>query len=120
MTLPELAIRRHVTMLMILVSIVVLGGISLTRLPLAFMPDFEEPEVMVRVRYPGSAPEQVEYMITRPVEDALGSLDGIKSMWSRSEDWGAIIRLEFEWGSNIHLAKLLFLVKWTPMKWLIS
>ena len=106
MTLPELAIRRHVTMLMILVSIVVLGGISLTRLPLAFMPDFEEPEVMVRVRYPGSAPEQVEYMITRPIEDAMGSLDGIKTIWSRSEDWGSIIRLEFEWGSNIHLAKV--------------
>jgi len=106
MTLPELAIRRHVTMLMILVSIVVLGGISLTRLPLAFMPDFEEPEVMVRVRYPGSAPEQVEYMITRPIEDAMGSLDGLKLIWSRSEDWGAIIRLEFEWDSNIHLAKV--------------
>ena len=93
-------------MLMILVSIVVLGGISLTRLPLAFMPDFEEPEVMVRVRYPGSAPEQVEYMITRPIEDAMGSLDGLKLIWSRSEDWGAIIRLEFEWDSNIHLAKV--------------
>jgi HAE1 family hydrophobic/amphiphilic exporter-1 len=106
MTLPELAIRRHVTMLMILVSIVVLGGISLTRLPLAFMPDFEEPEVMVRVRYPGSAPEQVEYMITRPIEDAMGSLEGLKLIWSRSEDWGSIIRLEFEWGSNIHLAKV--------------
>ena len=106
MTLPELAIRRHVTMLMILVSIVVLGGISLTRLPLAFMPDFEEPEVMVRVRYPGSAPEQVEYMITRPIEDAMGSLKGLQTIWSRSEDWGAIIRLEFEWGSNTHLAKV--------------
>lgn len=106
MTLPELAIRRHVTMLMILVSIVVLGCISLTRLPLAFMPDFEKPEVMIRVRYPGSAPEQVEYMITRPIEDTMGSLDGLKTIWSRSEDWGAIIRLEFEWGSNIHLAKV--------------
>ena len=50
MTLPGLAIRRHVTMLMILVSIVVLGGISLTRLPLAFKPSLSEAEAMVRVR----------------------------------------------------------------------
>ena len=92
MTLPELAIRRHVTMLMILVSIVVLGAISLTKLPLAFMPDFEEPEIMVRVRYDGS-PEQVEYMITRPIEDTMGSLDDLKLIWSRSEHWGCICLL---------------------------
>jgi multidrug efflux pump subunit AcrB len=51
MTLPELAIKRHVTTLMIIVSLVVLGGVALMRLPLAFLPDVERPYLFVRVPY---------------------------------------------------------------------
>ena len=79
MTLPELAIKRPVTTLMILISLVVLGAVALLRLPLAFMPDIEEPELFVRVPYDNAAPEQVERMIIRPVEDALGSVRGLRN-----------------------------------------
>ena len=82
MTLPELAIKRHVTTLMILVSLVVLGGVALVKLPLAFLPDVEEPQLFVRIPYNNASPEQVERMIVRPVEDALGSVKGLRSMWS--------------------------------------
>ena len=83
MTLPELAIKRPVTILMVLVSIIVLGLVALQRLPLAFMPDFVEPELFVHLPYDNASPEQVERMIVRPVEDALGSVRGLKTMWSR-------------------------------------
>jgi len=59
MTLPEIAIKRPVTMLMIIVSLVVLGGVALTRLPLAFMPDIVEPELFVILPYDNASPEQV-------------------------------------------------------------
>ncbi len=62
MTLPELAIKRHVTMLMIIVSLVVLGAVALFRLPLAFLPDVEEPHIFVRLPYPSASPDQVERM----------------------------------------------------------
>ncbi|MCZ6796112.1 MAG: efflux RND transporter permease subunit [Planctomycetota bacterium] len=106
MTLPELAIRRHVTMLMIIVSVVVLGAVAISRLPLAFLPDVEEPELNVHVPWPNSSPKQVERMIMRPVEDALGSVNGLKRMWSRCYDSGASLHLEFDWSVNLHVARV--------------
>lgn len=106
MTLPELAIRRHVTTLMIIVSLVVLGGVAILRLPLAFMPDIEEPTLFVRVPYETASPEQVERMIVRPVEDALGSVKGLKNMWSMCGQDGGVVRLEFDWAANMALARV--------------
>ncbi len=106
MTFPELAIRRHVTTLMILVSVGVLGAVAITRLPLAFMPDIEEPELFVRFPYPSASPEQVERMVIRPAEDALGSVKGLKHMWARCDDDGGMIRLEFDWSVNLPIARV--------------
>jgi len=106
MTLPALAIKRPVTTLMILVSLLTMGAVALTRLPLAFMPDIEEPELFVQVPYPSASPEQVEHMIVRPLEDALGSVKGLKSMWSRSGPEGGRMRLGFDWGADMHLARV--------------
>ncbi len=106
MTLPELAIRRHVTTLMILVSLAVLGTVAVTRLPLAHLPDMEEPELFARFPYPNASPEQIERMIIRPAEDALGSVKGLRRMWSRCWTDGGNIRLEFDWGTDLHLARV--------------
>jgi HAE1 family hydrophobic/amphiphilic exporter-1 len=106
MTLPELAIKRHVTTLMIIVSLVVLGGVALFRLPLAFMPDIVEPYLFVRLPYANAAPEQTERMVVRPSEDALGSLKGLRSMWSMCNDEGGTIRLEFSWDTDMNLARV--------------
>ncbi len=106
MTLPELAIKRPVTTLMVLVSIVVLGLVALTRLPLAFMPDITEPELFINLPYDNASPEQVERMIVRPVEDAVGSVRGLRSMWSRCGSDGGRIRLEFGWDADMHLARV--------------
>ncbi|MBD3222256.1 MMPL family transporter [bacterium] len=106
MSLPNLAIKRPVTTIMILVSVLTMGLVALTRLPLAFMPDIQEPELFVRVDYPSASPEQVEQMIVRPLEDALGSVKGLKDMWARCGDDGARMRLGFDWGADLHLARV--------------
>jgi HAE1 family hydrophobic/amphiphilic exporter-1 len=105
-TLPELAIRRHVTTLMILVSLVVLGGVALTRLPLAFLPEVEEPQLFVILPWDSASPEQVERMVVRPVEDALGSVKGLDSMWSRCGTDGGRVRLGFDWGTDLQMARV--------------
>jgi len=105
MTLPEIAIRRPVTTLMIIVSLVVLGLVAMLRLPLAFMPEVQEPELFVRLPYNNASPEQVERMVVRPVEDALGAVKGLKSMWSRCNSEGGHIRLGFDWSLDMHLAR---------------
>jgi HAE1 family hydrophobic/amphiphilic exporter-1 len=106
MTLPELAIKRHVTTLMIIVSLVVLGLVALIKLPLAFMPDFEEPHLFVRFPYENASPDQIERMIVRPAEDALGSVKGLKNMWSRCGDDGGMVRLEFDWSIDMQIARV--------------
>jgi HAE1 family hydrophobic/amphiphilic exporter-1 len=106
MTLPELAIRRPVTTAMILVSLGVLGTVALGKMPLAHLPEMDEPEIFVRFPYPDASPEQVERMIVRPAEEAIASVRGLKKMWSRCGGEGATIRLEFGWGADIKLAQV--------------
>ncbi|MEM7232017.1 MAG: efflux RND transporter permease subunit [Planctomycetota bacterium] len=106
MTFPELAIRRPVTTLMTLVSLAVLGTVAVFRLPLAFMPEAEEPELFVRLPYPNASPDQIETMILRPVEEVLGSVRGLDRMWARIDESGATARLEFDWSTNLHLARV--------------
>ena len=106
MTLPELAIKRHVTTLMIIVSLLVLGLDALVKLPLAFMPEVVEPELFVRFSYENASPEQIERMIVRPAEDALGSISGLKEMWSRCGDDGGMVRLEFDWSQDMQIARV--------------
>ena len=106
MTLPEIAIKRPVTALMVIISIVALGLVAITRLPLAFMPDFVEPELFVILPYENASPEQVERMVVRPTEDALGGVKGLQSMWSRCGSDGGRIRLGFDWGVDMHMARV--------------
>jgi HAE1 family hydrophobic/amphiphilic exporter-1 len=106
MTLPELAIKRHVTTLMIIVSLVVLGLVALIKLPLAFMPEVVEPELFVRFSYENASPEQIERMIVRPAEDALGSISGLQQMFSRCGEDGGMVRLEFDWSQDMGIARV--------------
>ena len=103
MKLSEFSIRRPITTLMVTLSIVVLGTISLFRLPLEYLPDFTWPAVYINVGYPSSSPEEVEREITRPIEDAMGTLSHIKSMSASSHDNRSSIRLEFEFGTDMDL-----------------
>lgn len=105
MTLPELAIRRPVTTTVLLVSLVVLGATALLKMPLAFMPDWEEPQLFVRFQWANSTPEQVERMVVRPAEDALGSVSGLKTMWSNCDANGGVVRMEFGWDTDMHVAR---------------
>jgi HAE1 family hydrophobic/amphiphilic exporter-1 len=105
MTLPEIAIKRHVTMLMIIVSLVALGTVALFRLPLAFMPDFENPMLFVRFDYPNASPAQTERLVIRPAEEALGSVNGLRNMWSHVDNNGGMVGLEFDWSQNMKVAR---------------
>jgi HAE1 family hydrophobic/amphiphilic exporter-1 len=105
-SLPELSIRRPVAALMVLTSMLVLGGVALSRLPLGFLPEVNRPELFVSVPYPNATPEQVERMVVRPLEDALGSVQGLKNMWSHCDRDGGMVRLEFDWGHNMNVARV--------------
>jgi hydrophobic/amphiphilic exporter-1 (mainly G- bacteria), HAE1 family len=101
MSIPRLAIERPVTMFMISAVITLLGFISLTRLPVDLMPEFEQPTLNVRTSYPGVGPLEIEELITRPLEQAVSGVPGIVRVTSSSSEGNAQVQLNFEWGEDL-------------------
>ncbi len=101
MSIPRLAIQRPVTMFMISAVITLLGLISLTRLPVDLMPEFEQPTLNVRTSYPGVGPLEIEELITRPLEQAVSAVPGIVRVTSSSSEGNSQVQLNFEWGSDL-------------------
>ena len=101
MSIPRLAIQRPVTMFMISAVITLLGVISLSRLPVDLMPEFEQPTLNVRTSYAGVGPLEIEELITRPMEQGVSAVPGITRVESSSSEGNSQIRLNFEWGSDL-------------------
>jgi HAE1 family hydrophobic/amphiphilic exporter-1 len=101
MSIPRLAIERPVTMFMISAVITLLGLISLTRLPVDLMPEFEQPTLNVRTSYPGVGPLEIEELITRPLEQAVSAVPGIVRVTSSSSEGNSQVQLNFEWGQDL-------------------
>src|SRR5215204_1286692 len=101
MSIPRLAIQRPVTMFMISAVITLLGLISLTRLPVDLMPEFEQPTLNVRTSYPGVGPLEIEELITRPLEQAVSAVPGIVRVTSSSSEGNSQVQLNFEWCSDL-------------------
>ncbi|MGH9379478.1 MAG: efflux RND transporter permease subunit [Thermoanaerobaculia bacterium] len=116
MSLPRLAVNRPVTTAMLLVSVLVLGGIAAFRLPLAYLPEVDFPFVGVEIPYPNSNPQQIEREITKPVEEVLATLPGIKKLSSRSTADEASIFLEFDWGNELDVVRMLVSEKMDQVK----
>ncbi|MFB0516638.1 MAG: efflux RND transporter permease subunit [Candidatus Neomarinimicrobiota bacterium] len=100
MSITAFSLHRPVTTLMVFASLLLIGAISSRLLPLAFFPDLDFPGVFVTIPYPGSTPEEVERLITRPAEELLATISGVKRMVSDSRENGADIRLELDWGER--------------------
>ena len=88
-------------MFMISAIIILIGGVSLTRLPVDLLPDVTYPTVSVRVGYPGVGPQEIEQLITRPIEQAVGAVAGLEQINSTSQEGSSIVRLSFAWGTDL-------------------
>ena len=100
MNITELAIRRPVTTVMLFVCFAAIGAISAKLLPLEYFPSIEFPFVQVNVPYQGSTPEEVERLITKPIEEALATIGGIEDMRSESSQDGAFVGVFFGWQAD--------------------
>jgi hydrophobic/amphiphilic exporter-1 (mainly G- bacteria), HAE1 family len=89
MSIAEFSLKRPVTVTMFFVSLLVIGLIAASRLPLEQFPEVSPPFIMVQLPYAGSTPEEVERTVLRPVEEALSTLSGIKSMRASARADGA-------------------------------
>jgi len=102
--LVEVATRRHVAISMAAVTLVLFGLISLRDLPVNLLPDLSYPTLTVRTEYQGSAPEEVETLLTKPVEEAVGVVKNVVSVKSVSRAGQSDVILEFAWGTDMDRA----------------
>jgi HAE1 family hydrophobic/amphiphilic exporter-1 len=101
MTLPEFSIHRPVTVLMGTLILILLGGIAFVNLPVDLMPEMVYPTVSVRAEYPGVAPEEMENLVARPLEEAFASAPGVEEITSTSMEGTAFVRVNFTYGTNL-------------------
>ena len=101
MNLTALSLKRPVTVAMFFVCMTLIGLIAGQRLPLESLPDIEFPFMVVNVPYRNSTPEEVERRITRPVEEAIATLPGLKRIQSKSRDDGVELELQLDWGADL-------------------
>jgi len=101
MNLPEIAIRRPVFAWMLMAGLILFGLISADRMGISQLPDVDFPVVSVRVEWPGAAPEVVETNVVDVIEDAVMTVEGVKSVTSTSRYGAASISVEFELSRDI-------------------
>ncbi|MCK4835115.1 MAG: efflux RND transporter permease subunit [Candidatus Aminicenantes bacterium] len=96
--------RRPVAIIMIALGIAVFGYVSLSRLSWELMPEISYPSYTIRTEYPGAAPEEVENVVSRPLEEQLSLIKDLVSVTSMSRPEQSDIILEFNWGANLDRA----------------
>ncbi len=106
MTIAEYSIRRRVTVVMITSGAILLGLIAFTRLPQELFPRISFPQITIVTEYPNAAPEEIETLIARPLEEAVGSVVGLKRLESVSQEGRSTILVSFDWGQDIDFAAL--------------
>jgi HAE1 family hydrophobic/amphiphilic exporter-1 len=104
MSIPRLAIERPITMFMLSAVVMLIGGLSLARLPVDLMPDVSFPSITVRVGYPGVGPLEMEELVTRPIEQALSAVAGLERLESTSSEGSARVTLNLAWGTDLNEA----------------
>ncbi|MDK2991290.1 MAG: hydrophobic/amphiphilic exporter (mainly bacteria), family, partial [Clostridiales bacterium] len=106
MKIWEGSIKRPVMTWMIIAIVLVLGVVSLSRLGLDLLPNINLPIAAVTASYPGAGPEEIETMVTKPLESVLGTVSNVNSVRSISTEGSSIIILEFNQGTDMDFAAL--------------
>ncbi len=89
---------------MVILIVIVLGGISLAHLPIDLMPDITYPTLTVRTNYEDASPQEIEELITRPIEEAMSAVPGVESVYSTSSEGVSRVRVSFSWGTDLDTA----------------
>ena len=97
-------VSRPVFTTMVTLIAVIIGAVSLARLPIDLMPEVTYPTLTISATYENASPEEVEELITRPIEQAVAAVAGVESINSNSSEGVSNVRVSFSWGSDIDVA----------------
>ncbi|MDP8252787.1 MAG: efflux RND transporter permease subunit [Candidatus Kaelpia aquatica] len=106
MNLPSFSVKRPVTVTMFFLGIMLLGAISWVRLPQELYPSISYPQISVVTTYENASPEEIETLVTKIIEEAVGTVNGLKKISSISKEGLSLIILDFDWGTHMDFASL--------------
>lgn len=99
-----LIVSRPTTVFVTLVSMFIIGFISISRLNINYLPDMEVPIISIKTTYDNAGPEEVEKSVTRVVENAVSSVNNVKTIKSKSKESESNVEIEFNWGTDLQTA----------------
>ena len=106
MNLAKFSVERPVAVMMVVAGILIFGAVSLDLLPQELFPQIVYPQLTVVTPYGNAAPEEIETLITKPIEEAVGTVAGVKRISSISKEGLSLVIAEFGWNQNINFAAL--------------
>lgn len=106
MHFSKLSINHPVTTIMMVLIIILVGTVSLIGIPMDLLPDIELPVAIVYVNYPNTAPEEMETMVTKPLEEALSSVENMDTITSTTMEGTSIIMVQFAMKTDMDFATL--------------
>jgi len=106
MNISSLAVKRPVTTVMLVLIVVLLGMVSATRIPIDLYPNIEIPVAIVSTSYPNVAPEEIETLVTRPIEEAVGTVSNLDVIQSITTEGTSIVIVQFKFGTDMDFAAL--------------
>lgn len=106
MSISHTAVKRPVATLMVILAMLVIGLVALVRIPVALMPDLDLPFAVVVTQYPNVGPFEIENQVTRPIEEAMGTVSNVKNVQSISLTGQSTVIVEFNWGTDLDFATL--------------
>ena len=106
MKLVEFSTRRRVTVAMLKVAIIAFGLVGYSRLSLNLLPDITYPTITIRTEYPGAAPNEIERLISEPIEGLVGVVSNVIQVSSISRPGVSDVVVEFVWGTDMDFASL--------------
>ena len=106
MNIVKLAVNRPVAIAMFTAAILLFGMVSLSRLSVNLLPELSYPTLTIRTDYEGAAPAELEQLVSKPIEEAVGVVKGVKDVRSISRAGQSDVVLQFSWGTDMDFAAL--------------
>ncbi len=104
MKISSFAVHRPIFTIMVVLIVILLGTISLIKLPIDLMPDISYPTLSISCAYENAGPEEIEELITRPMEQAMSAVPGVEEVTSVSVEGQGTVRVTFSWGTDLDAA----------------
>ncbi|MEC9428042.1 MAG: efflux RND transporter permease subunit [Pseudomonadota bacterium] len=106
MRIVDIAVKRPVAVSMFTFAVLLFGMVSLGRLSVNLLPDLSYPTLTIRTDYDGAAPGEVEQLVSKPIEEAIGVVKGVRKVTSTSRAGQSDVVLSFTWGTDMDFASL--------------